>query len=188
MGRIVLPDEAVEMVRDLAAARVRGNTSDESGHTLQTRLIVMVLLAALHGHDQPSKQWWDLAGRVLVVSDRCRESAKKAIADAAEKADIARGKADARRARAAQLTDGELAGEDVAKAALIIAKVVHAHAVGERKPDHNIGNGCTMRCVKRYAARYQKRINLSDAVKLAAAEKWIVRDGARFVARGQSPE
>jgi hypothetical protein len=176
LGTIILPEEAIETTRELAKNRLRGTTDDDAGHTNQTRLKTCVLVALLHGHDQPDLSHWKLAGQIVDHSDKVRADTKQAIARAAWKQAEARGKDDARRAAAADNWNTR----DIGKAARIIGRVVHNHANGDGNPAHNTNNGCTMRCINLAAARYKRRIDLDDAITHAEAEGWVRRDEERI--------
>jgi hypothetical protein len=155
---------------------LRGTTDDDAGHTNQTRLKTCVLLALLHGHNQPDLSHWKLAGQIIDHSDKVRADAKQAIARAGWKTDEARGKADARRAAAA----ADWNARDIGRAAKTIARAVHTHAAGDGNPGHNPTNGCTMRCANRHARVYRTRFDLALAVDHAEAEGWITRDDDRI--------
>jgi hypothetical protein len=176
LGTIILPEEAIETTRELAKNRLRGTTDDDAGHTNQTRLKTCVLLALLHGHDQPTLHHWKLAGQVIDHSDKVRADTKQAIARAAGKQAEARGKDDARRAAAA----ADWNTRDIGRAAKTIARAVHNHAAGDGNPSHKPEDGCTRRCITRAGSRYQTRFDLTLAVDHAEAEGWTIRDDDRI--------
>lgn len=83
---IDVPEVARKTVERAVVDRHRGAIDALDGHGLQTRLKVMVALAAMDGRTTPNDTDWHLAGHVMRKSDATRAEVVAAI-EAAEEAD-----------------------------------------------------------------------------------------------------
>ncbi|MFW0784854.1 hypothetical protein AAFP35_10050 [Gordonia sp. CPCC 206044] len=83
---LTIPQVAEQTAIEAHVARHRGNADALDGHALQTRLKVMVALAALDGRTEPNEQDWMLATYVMAKSDATRADVVAAV-EAAEEAD-----------------------------------------------------------------------------------------------------
>lgn len=70
--QLVVPDAVVALVRQQRAARARGEGGALDGHSLFSREKVAVALAVLAGHPGMRIEDWDLAGRIMHLSDLTR--------------------------------------------------------------------------------------------------------------------
>lgn len=89
---VPMPAVAVQTIKAAHRARQRGDANALDGHALLSRAKVMVALALLDGRTVPTEEDWDLAGRVMEVSDRCRAGIEATLTKVAERASVSRGR------------------------------------------------------------------------------------------------
>ncbi|WP_261570334.1 DnaB-like helicase N-terminal domain-containing protein [Frankia gtarii] len=90
--------EAVATIREAHRRRQRGDAEALDGHALLCRLKLAAALGLLDGHARVTAQDWRLAGTLMDVSDRTRQSAVDTLRRAAAERNRARAEADAERA------------------------------------------------------------------------------------------
>lgn len=183
---VTLPEEVAQEVKDAHRARVRGRSGavDPSldGHRMLTRLKVAVTLAALHGELDVTKDWWELAGVVMEVSDIVRGWCVAALRDGKDREDVGRGRADALRERAARSVRDDEEEKDAAALWKLVAAPTH--------PDmrHQPGQGCTERCLTR-ALRHRRGADKAKAKARAVELGWLEdREGRWFPGVSQPSE
>ena len=92
-----VPDNVARTIREAHAARSRGEGDALDGHALFVRLKIACALGFLDERIDMSEDDWHLAGTLMHMSDRTRQSVVTRLATQAQKQNEARGMADARR-------------------------------------------------------------------------------------------
>ncbi|KJE23690.1 DnaB-like helicase N terminal domain [Frankia torreyi] len=109
-GRLRVLDvcaEAIVTIREAHRRRQRGDAEALDGHALLCRLKVAAALGLLDGHARVTAEDWRLAGTLMDISDRTRQSVVDTLRRAAAERNRARAEADAERAViVADRTDG----------------------------------------------------------------------------------
>lgn len=85
--------QAWEAIDTAQIARLRGDGEALDGHALFSRLKVAAALSLFDGRGDVTEEDWDLAGTVMVVSDRTRQECRDALSAAAIRANEARAEA-----------------------------------------------------------------------------------------------
>lgn len=113
---LTIPNVARTAIDEHRRKMLRGDTGTDplDGHRLLCRLKVAAALMWLDRRtDEVSEQDWELAGTVMAVSDATRRSVVAALADKAQAANKARGRADTVRAVAAEEARADLDAERI---------------------------------------------------------------------------
>ncbi|WP_157930961.1 bifunctional DNA primase/polymerase [Mycobacteroides abscessus] len=113
---LTIPNVARTAIDEHRRKMLRGDTGTDplDGHRLLCRLKVAAALMWLDRRtDQVSEEDWELAGIVMAVSDATRRSVVAALADKAQAANKARGRADTVRAVAAEEARADLDAERI---------------------------------------------------------------------------
>jgi hypothetical protein len=97
---VILPvcDRALGEIDRAAVARHRGESGALDGHALLVREKLAASLGIFLGHFGVTDEDWDMAGHLMSVSDRTRESVSQELRRIAERENEARGQGEAKRA------------------------------------------------------------------------------------------
>lgn len=108
---LVLPSEAVDVVRRNRLARLRGEQVEEAldGHLTLCRIKVAAALTLLDGRRAVTSDDWSRSARVMAVSQMTRASVERHLEAAATKAHEAQGRAEGLRAVASEDVQSEAA-------------------------------------------------------------------------------
>ncbi|MFT3831900.1 MAG: bifunctional DNA primase/polymerase [Micropruina sp.] len=176
--RVQLPGEARLAIREAHRARLRNLDRGQNldGHALLTRTKLAAALAFLHGEADVSLELWELAGRVMEVSDRTREDCVQVLARATHERSVARGR---QLGVQDQVREDTRAGLLVPRLAALIWQMVQQHNAGERAADakHEPGEGCTGRCLSRALRRHGGAEHRDAARDEAERHGWIRNAG-----------
>lgn len=180
---LTVPTEVTQMIRRDHAARTRGEVqvAPLDAHRNLNTLKVAAALAALHGEQDITMQWWRLAEAVMDHSDATRRMCQDALTAKAERATVARGKAQGLQ-QAAATSVVERLDSDAVK----FARWVRRRAAGEIDTcGHTTTPGCVFGCTSKVFKNYnpaartepRRRQVIDHAVQKGLVEE---RDGRYY--------
>lgn len=159
--------EAISTIDGAQLAKLRGRTPAIDGHTALARLKVAGILGILDGRPEVSSEDWNLAGIVMARSTATRNYAEQFISTSAEQRNVAKGRAEGRRAVAAS--------EELEEASIRRAEAwIHNHVGVELISSSDLRRKCASKNRPHFDEAIRRLVSLG---RLEQVE--IVRDGGR---------
>lgn len=139
---VTVPDHVRDALREAHRARNRGQVHDMlDGHLALTRLKVAAALGILHGAYAVEDWAWDVAGHIIDVSTGVRGDCQRALAEQAQRAQVARGRGDHARESGRREAVAEAVTRDAAR---VHRAVTAGHGAAHGHPEDA---GCTRKCI-----------------------------------------
>lgn len=174
-----LADSIVSEVRARRVAAVRGHasTTPNEAHQTLVRLKVAALLALLEGGLEVGVREWDLAGMVVDVSARVRNSIQAQLAAASRRKET---ETNERLARRDAHVEATRAARSLQAASRSVGNVVVKHRDEGKHVD--LGGGCARSCLTTsIGSKYRQVVTVDDAIEEAVLRGWLEGVGERWV-------
>ena len=165
--------EVCETARQVIKSNRRDNlrggraSGEDPGHLLLNRLKVAALLGLLDGRYEVSEADWQIAGRIIDLSEATRRGMETILRSKAHQAGVTRAEAEAHKA---VIVEQRTTDAQVERAATNVARHIHRnHSSPGKSP-------CEPRCLTRGLSKSAREVE-ADAVEIAVTRGWVAQDG-----------